>query len=290
MSLNEPYQPSSKARPFLKWVGGKTQLLPQLSAKLPKKFGKYYEPFLGGGALFFHLYPAQACLSDINDTLISTYQVIRDQVDELIEDLAQHRYEKDYYYTLRAADRQPSFQDWTNVQKASRLIYLNKCCFNGLYRVNSRGEFNVPFGRYKSPNFLDQDNLRACQRSLQNTELQVRHFLEVESHVKPGDFVYFDPPYAPLSSTSNFTSYSRLGFDEQDQVLLRDLCQRLDEKGVYFMMSNSSAPLILDIYQPFRVKKVLASRAVNSRSSKRGKIHEVIVTNYPQPRKRRQAS
>lgn len=290
MSLSETYQPSPKARPFLKWVGGKTQLLPQISAKLPQEFGKYYEPFLGGGALFFHLYPQQACLSDVNETLISTYQVIRDQVEDLIEDLRQHRYEKDYYYNLRAADRQPSFQDWTNVQKASRLIYLNKCCFNGLYRVNSKGEFNVPFGRYKSPNFLDQDNLRACQRSLENTSLQVRSFLEIEPELNAGDFVYFDPPYAPLSRTSNFTAYSCQGFETQDQIHLRDLCQRLDHKGVQFMLSNSSAPLILDLYKDFQVKKVLASRAVNSRSSKRGKIHEVIVTNYPHPRKRRLAS
>ena len=279
-----PNIPSSevclKARPFLKWVGGKTQLLPELVARMPSEYGRYFEPFVGGGALFFHLQSPNATLIDINESLIGTYQVIRDRVEELIADLGQHRYEKNYYYELRAADRSSSFRDWTDVQKASRLIYLNKCCFNGLYRVNSKGEFTVPFGRYKSPKFLDAQNLRACQRSLQNIDIQIGHFLSVESQVKPGDFVYFDPPYAPLSATSNFTSYSKCGFETKDQIALRDLCQRLDERGVWFMVSNSSAPLILDLYQSFEVDQVLASRAVNSLSSKRGKIPEVIIRNY----------
>ena len=273
-------QITPKARPFLKWVGGKTQLLAVLEARMPVDYGRYFEPFIGGGALFFHLQPRQAILTDINDSLIQTYQVIRDQVEALIEDLGQHRYEKEYFYQLRSADRTSSFQDWSPVQRASRLIYLNKCCFNGLYRVNSRGEFNVPFGRYKAPKFLDAENLRACQRSLHSTQLDVRHFSEIETQVKPGDFVYFDPPYAPLSATSHFTGYSQSGFSLQDQIALRDLCQRLNEREVFFMVSNSSAPLIFDLYQSFSLEEVMASRSVNSLSSKRGKIPEVIITNY----------
>ncbi|MEM9137622.1 MAG: DNA adenine methylase [Cyanobacteria bacterium P01_F01_bin.42] len=271
---------TANARPFLKWVGGKTQLLSVLERRMPTRYGRYFEPFIGGGALFFYLRPSQAVLSDVNEALILTYRVIRDRVEDLIHDLAKHRYEQEYYYEIRAVDRSPSFQDWSEVSKASRLIYLNKCCFNGLYRVNSRGEFNVPFGRYKSPNFLDKQNLRACGRSLQDVELRVSHFSAIESQVRSGDFVYFDPPYAPVSATSNFTSYSKAGFDLMEQIALRDLCQRLDAKGVHFMVSNSSAPLILDIYQAFNVESVMASRTVNSLSSKRGKVPEVIITNY----------
>ncbi|MGF1535328.1 MAG: DNA adenine methylase [Elainellaceae cyanobacterium] len=266
-------------RPFIKWVGGKTQLLPELMRRIPKRIDRYFEPFLGGGALFFHLQPEKAVLTDINPDLVSLYQVIRDSVEELIADMGQHVHSKDYYYAIRSIDRTAGYAAWTEIQKASRLIYLNKTCYNGLYRVNSKGQFNVPFGRYKNPTILNADNLRACSQALQGTAIAVRDFRSVKESAQPGDFVYFDPPYAPLSATANFTGYTKDGFDRDMQYALRDLCRELDRKGVRFMVSNSSAPLVLDLYQEFKVERVYATRLINSKAGRRGKIPEVLVTN-----------
>jgi DNA adenine methylase len=298
------------AKPFLKWVGGKTQLLPELTTRIPQNFSRYFEPFMGGGALFFRLLPEQSILIDINEELTNTYKVIRDQTEELIIDLKQHVYEKDYYYQIRNIDRTDEYKSWSAVRRASRLIYLNKSCFNGLYRVNSKGEFNTPMGRYKNPKIVDETNLRACSKGLQKAQIITGSFLEVEkdaisevsygqlpgrenpSAVLPSnisasvakitsfDFVYFDPPYAPLNATSNFTGYSRNGFDQDMHLCLRNLCSRLDARGIRFMVSNSSAPLILDLYQDYKIEFVYATRAINSKGHKRGKIPEVIITNY----------
>ena len=269
-----------KAKPFIKWVGGKTQLLPELVSRIPDDFSRYFEPFMGGGALFFHLQPEQSTLTDINEELTNAYTVIKYRSDELIADLKQHTYEKNYYYQIRNVDRTDEYKSWSDVRRASRLIYLNKTCFNGLYRVNSRGEFNTPIGRYKNPKIVDEINLRACSQALQRVEIINSSFLKVEEKVSSNDFVYFDPPYAPLNTTSNFTGYSQKGFDSQMQLDLRDLCDRLDEKGVRFMVSNSNAPLILDLYQSYKIEFVYATRAINSKGNKRGKISEVLVTNY----------
>lgn len=269
-----------KAKPFIKWVGGKTQLLPELTSRIPSDFSKYFEPFIGGGALFFHLQSEESTLIDINEELTNAYTVIKYKTNELIADLQQHIYEKDYYYQLRNIDRTDEYKLWSDVQRASRLIYLNKTCFNGLYRVNSKGEFNTPMGRYKNPKIVDEVNLRACSLALQKAEIINGSFLEVEEKATIHDFVYFDPPYAPLNATSNFTDYSQKGFDEKMQLDLRDLCDRLDQKGVRFMLSNSNAPLILDFYQDYKIEFVYATRAINSKANKRGKIPEVIVTNY----------
>jgi len=314
------------AKPFLKWVGGKTQLLPELTARIPRNFSRYFEPFIGGGALFFRLLPEQSVLIDINEELTNTYKVIRDQTEELIIDLKQHVYEKDYYYQIRNIDRTNEYKSWSAVRRASRLIYLNKSCFNGLYRVNSKGEFNTPMGRYKNPKIVDETNLRACSKALQKAQIITGSFLEVEkdaisevsygqlpgrgnprkfatSAVSPtsktsvsaalpsdisasvakitsSDFVYFDPPYAPLNATSNFTGYSRNGFDQDMHLCLRNLCSCLDARGIRFMVSNSSAPLILDLYQDYKIEFVYATRAINSKGHKRGKIPEVLITNY----------
>jgi DNA adenine methylase len=275
-------------RPFLKWVGGKTQLLPELIARIPNQIDRYFEPFIGGGAFFFYLQPKRATIVDINQELINTYRVIKEKPEELIEDLKQHIYSKEYYYQIRNIDRAIEYQLWSDVQKASRLIYLNKTCFNGLYRVNRSGQFNTPIGKYKNPKIVDETNLRACSQVLQNTKIIHGSFLQIEQQVETfnkmsvqkNDFVYFDPPYAPLNATSNFTGYSQNGFDESMQLSLRNLCLRLTAKNVRFMLSNSNAPLILDLYRDFKIEFVYAARAINSQADKRGKIPEVIITNY----------
>lgn len=275
-----PEQLPEQARPFLKWVGGKRQLLPELVSRLPDSYKRYHEPFIGGGALFFHLCPRRASISDINPELINVYSAVKNDVEALIRDLRRHRYEKEYFYRVRDSDREPSFKRWSPVKRASRLIFLNKTCFNGLYRVNSSGQFNTPFGRYVNPAILDADNLRACSRALQSAKIQLAPFDEIEEKAKSGDLVYFDPPYVPLSATASFTGYSQDGFSADMQRELAALCSRLDKAGVQFMLSNSSAPLVLSLYRKFRLEKVDASRAINSRAHGRGKIHEVIVRNY----------
>lgn len=269
-----------ECKPFVKWAGGKSQLLPELIARIPNGFNRYFEPFIGGGALFFELQPNNAFLSDINPDLIGVYITVRDSVEPLIENLAKHRYEKEYFYKLRDMDKSPHFKRWDSVRKASRFIFLNKTCFNGLYRVNSKGYFNVPFGRYTNPKICDSDNLRACSCVLQGTDIEVQSFEYVVQKSRKNDFVYFDPPYAPLNATSYFTSYSKDGFDTNTQIKLKNVCIELDKKGVNFMLSNSSAPLILDLYKTFNIEFVKASRAINSKGTKRGKINEVIVRNY----------
>jgi len=270
----------SNSRPFLKWVGGKSQLLPELLARIPKFTGTYFEPFIGGGALFFALQPEHAQISDLNNELINCYQVVQRDVEGLITELARHKYESEYYYTVRNIDRAPEFARWTPTQRAARVIFLNKTCFNGLYRVNSKGYFNVPFGRYTNPKILDAENLRNCNRALSKTTINDLNFIDACTDAKEGDFVYFDPPYVPLSMTSSFTSYSADGFGVDMQQALFELCRRLDQKGVKFMLSNSSAPFVLELYRGFRVEHVLASRAINSKAQGRGKINEVVVCNY----------
>ena len=267
-------------KPFVKWAGGKSQLLSELTPRIPKSYGKYFEPFVGSGALFFAAQPTSSCLSDDNQDLIAAYTAVRDQLEELIEDLSKHRYERDYYYDMRNADREESFADWTPVRKAARLIYLNKTCFNGLYRVNAKGQFNVPFGSYKNPTICDNNNLARCSRALQSVDLRCEKFEFVEHLAEAGDFVYFDPPYAPLSATSNFTSYQAGGFGVEHHEALAQLCGRLDEKGVRFMLSNSFTDIAMELYKKHKVEVVSASRAINSKGARRGKVNELIVTNY----------
>ena len=266
--------------PIVKWVGGKRQLMFELLKNMPKSYNRYFEPFIGGGALFFELQPENAYISDMNEELINLYSVVRDNVYELISDLNKHEISKEYFLEIRNLDRTAEYKNLSNVQHASRFIYLNRTCFNGLYRVNSQGQFNVPFGNYKNPRIVDENNLLNCSELLKNTEIKCVDFSEILTKVKKGDFVYFDPPYVPLNVTSSFTSYTKDGFDMDMQFKLREVCDELDSMGVMFMLSNSDTKFVNELYSNYEIKKVFASRAVNANAEGRGKITEVLVRNY----------
>lgn len=270
-------------RPFLKWAGGKSQLTEELVNHRPPTFTTYHEPFVGGGALFFHLFRAgkiqRAVLSDINAELVDTYLAIRDHAGEVIRYLAEFPHSKEFYYQLRSKDP----QELSLPERAARMIYLNKTGYNGLYRVNRQGQFNVPYGRYKSPRYLDRENLLAVSWSLQNVDILCASFETVLERACAGDWVYFDPPYVPLSQTAHFTSYHSSGFDVNDQAHLRDVCLALTEAGVYVTVSNSDTPTVHALYgsPPFSFHRVWASRSINCNGKKRGKVSEGIITNYP---------
>lgn len=267
------------AAPFLKWAGGKSRLLGQYGPYLPRpgQFGRYFEPFLGSAALFFHLQPQTACLSDRNARLIELYQVVRDDVDSILPHLRQHRNERDYYYQVRGLD--PA--GLTPAERAARLIYLNKTCYNGLYRENSKGAFNVPFGRYKRPKICDEARLRAAAQALQGVDLCVNDFDWVLAEARPGDFIYFDPPYVPLSPTSSFTSYDRHGFGEEDHRRLAETVHQLTGRGCRVMVSNASAPLVYALYQGhgYQLVEIQARRNINSHGHKRGPVTELLILN-----------
>lgn len=268
-------------KPILKWVGGKRQLLAELINLMPKKYNRYFEPFVGGGALFFEIKPKNALINDSNTELINLYETIRDECQELIDDIAKHKNEAEYYYQIRSLDRDPQiWNSLSKVQRASRLIYLNKTGYNGLYRVNSKGENNVPFGRYKNPTYVDISNLWECSKLLKDTQITCDDFTSIVDKVQKGDFVYFDPPYAPISKTSSFTSYSKESFNNMTQCLLKEICIEIDKKGAFFMLSNSHTDFILDLYKHFNIHIVQAKRSINSNAELRGKINEVIATNY----------
>ena len=267
--------------PFLKWAGGKRQLLSQIDPFLPKDFDIYIEPFVGGGALFFFLLPEKAVLIDSNPVLINIYRVIKENVEELIELLRNHKNEEDYFYMIRSLDRKPeSFSQLSNIKKASRSIFLNRCCYNGLYRVNSKGQFNVPFGRYKNPNFCEEKNLRAVNLFLQNVKIIHDSFESCLDYTNENTFIYLDPPYFPLSKTANFTSYTKENFTQVDQIKLKKLVDKLTERGCKVMLSNSKNEFILKLYEDYSIKEVRARRAINSDALKRGEIKEVLILNY----------
>lgn len=273
-------QLKSETYPIVKWVGGKRQLMFELIKNMPKSYNRYFEPFIGGGALFFELQPEQAYISDMNEELINLYSVVRDNVYELIDDLSKHEVSKEYFLEIRNIDRTEQYTELSDVERASRFIYLNRTCFNGMYRVNSQGQFNVPFGHYKNPRIIDENNLLNCSELLKKTEIKCADFSEILTKVKKGDLVYFDPPYVPLNETSSFTSYTKDGFDINMQFKLRDVCDELDNKGVKFMLSNSDTKLVNELYVNYEIKKVFASRQINANADGRGKITEVLVRNY----------
>jgi len=275
-------------QPFIKWVGGKRGLLEQLLPLFPKNFNNYYEPFIGGGAVFFELYSKgllnnkKIVLSDINRDLITTYKVIQNTPNSLITNLQNYKkqHSKEFYYKIREIDRDESYKSMSDLDKATRFIYLNKTCFNGLYRVNKKGFFNVPIGSYKNPNIADSETILNASMALKEALILEQSFEKVLNYAKKGDFIYFDPPYYPLNKTSNFTSYDSNCFLEEQQNRLFELFKELDKRGCFVALSNSDTSFIKELYKEYDINIVNANRFINSKSSGRGKISEVLVRNY----------
>ncbi len=278
---------SLEPKPFVKWAGGKRQLLPILSQYIPKKFDSYFEPFLGGGAVFFHLISEnqrlECSVSDLNSTLILSYVTIRDRVDELIAALEEHskkyfKNPKQYYYQVRESN--PKNQ----IDKVSRLIFLNKTCFNGLYRVNSKGKFNVPLGRYANPNIVNKENLLAVSQAIRSKDISIKcqDFTTALESAQKNDFVYLDPPYQPVSDTANFTSYTNDSFGYEDQKRLFAEFEKLDSRGCKVMLSNSKSKEILDLYSDYsnNIIEINSNRFINSNSKKRTGHCELLIKNY----------
>ncbi len=272
-------------RPFVKWAGGKSQLLDRLEQYFPKNFDTYYEPFLGGGAVFFHLVNTRpkfnAVLSDVNKELMSTYVVIKNEVEDLIPLLKEHRVKyrsdpKTYFYKVRASE--PSL----SVERAARLIFLNKTCFNGLYRVNKSGKFNVPCGWFLNPSILDEENLRSVSAALcwSNAKILSQDFQDATKNAKKGDFVYFDPPYNPKSVTASFTSYTEGGFGKEDQERLNQWSTELSNRGCDVLLSNSDTPEIHALYKDYHIEPVSAMRAINCKGNGRRGHTELIISKY----------
>jgi len=266
-------------QPFVKWAGGKRSIINDLLDNKPNEFNHYFEPFVGGGALFFTLYDrkeiTKATISDINLDLILTYSVIQKDPEILVEKLQVHKdnNNKEYFYKIRKQ------HDIKNpIEKAARFLYLNKTCYNGLFRVNQKGEFNVPFGKYSNPNIVDKNNIFACNHALRGIDIQLGDFNKIKP--KKGDFVYFDPPYHPTKSDS-FTSYTKLDFREEDQRKLKDLANKLSSKGVQIMLSNSNTEFIKELYKDdFDIITVKAPRMVNCKSDERIPVMELLIKNY----------
>lgn len=274
-----------EAKPFLKWAGGKRQLLSIIQQYLPAKYTEYYEPFVGAGAMLFSLQPQKSTINDSNGELINCYQVIRDQPEELLKLCQQHRENntKEYYYQLREQDRQDDFNQRTPVERAARIIYLNKTCFNGLFRVNNSGQFNVPYGKYKNPVIADPTVIRAISAYLNQAQVDIFNgdFEQAVSKAQKGSFIYFDPPYYPLSNTSSFTGYSMNSFAEKEQKRLKEVCDELTKRNCQVLASNSAAPFIKFLYDDpnYEVVEVKATRAINAVASKRGRINELLIYN-----------
>lgn len=269
--------------PIVKWVGGKRQLLNEIEKYIPKKISTYYEPFVGGAAVLFHIQPKSAVINDLNSDLISTYTVVKDDVLALIDSLDKHENNSEYFYNIRDLDRdKEDYKKLTVLEKASRLIYLNKTCYNGLFRVNSSGQFNTPFGNYKKPNIVNEAVLKAVNKYFKEADVKMLSgdFEIAVQTATSGDFVYFDPPYDPVSDTSNFTGYNEGGFNREEQKRLKKLCDSLNEKGVKFLLSNSATEFIKDLYSDYKIDYVKAKRSINSNGNKRGEVDEVLIRNY----------
>ena len=270
--------------PILKWVGGKRQLLNEINPLLPKRITTYVEPFVGGGAVLFSLQPKKAIVNDFNKDLINVYKIVRDNPQELLDILKEHdkNNSEDYYYEIRALDRFENYKNMSDLEKAARIIYLNKTCYNGLFRVNQAGQFNSPYGKYKNPNIINEPVILAMSNYFNdnNIKLMEGDYREALKNLRKGAFVYFDPPYMPISSSSSFTGYTENGFNEKDQEELKIECDKLNDRGINFMLSNSAHPYILELYKDYEITLVKARRSINSKGNKRGEINEVLVRNY----------
>lgn len=282
--MNTIKNTSRTLQPFTKWTGGKRQLLPVIKSFMPESYHHYFEPFIGGGALFFDLAPKTAYINDFNSELINCYQQIKDNPDELVALLTQHQENnaKEYYLELRSADRDGRIDNMSPVERSARIMYMLRVDFNGLYRVNSKNQFNVPYGRYKNPKIVDVDLIMTISKYLNENNIHILNgdFETAVQAVQARDFVYFDPPYIPLSETSAFTSYTHEGFSYEDQVRLRDTFKMLSKKGAFVMLSNSSSPLVEELYQDFNIHEVEVTRTNGAKTSSRRKISEILVTNY----------
>ena len=277
------YGSEKPIKPILKWAGGKRQLLPKLLEFMPIDYQTYYEPFIGGAALLLATLPSTAIVNDYNEELINVYKVIRTNVEQLILSLKEHENTSEYFYILREKDRDKRiWQRMTDVERASRTIYLNKTCYNGLFRVNSNGKFNTPFGKYKNPTICQEEDLLALSAYLNqnNITLLCGDYKIALETAKEGDFAYLDPPYDPVSKTAFYTAYTASGFTRQNQIELSETCKELDSKGVKFMLSNSATEFIKELYKEFNIEIVSAKRSINSNGKGRGNVNEVIVRNY----------
>ncbi|MDR1884548.1 MAG: DNA adenine methylase [Prevotella sp.] len=270
--------------PFVKWVGGKRQLMDSIMEAMPKNISNYtyVEPFVGGGAVLFHIQPGNAIINDFNSELINVYRVVKENPEELVADLKKHKNESDYFYAIRQLDRGEDFEKTDKVKRASRLIYLNKTCYNGLYRVNNAGEFNSPFGRYKNPNIVNEPVLRAVSSYLNSNNVQICNtdYDDILKNLDKNSFVYLDPPYHPVSESSSFTGYVQGGWNMFDQVRLREACDDLTIRGVKFLLSNSASSFIIDQYRAYNTSIVKAIRSINSDGERRGEVNEVLIRNY----------
>lgn len=271
--------------PVVKWVGGKRQLLDELKKYTPKKISTYYEPFFGGGANLFSIQPKNAVINDLNGDLVTTYRVIKEKVEELIEKLKVHEANntEEYFYQIRDLDRQSSrYNALDDVEKAARLIYLNKTCYNGLFRVNSSGQFNTPYGKYKNPNIVNEVVLRAVSKYFNDNNIHILSgdFADAVANAQKGDFVYLDPPYDPVSNTASFTGYNEGGFNKKEQERLKLVCDELNKKGVKFLLSNSNTEFINNLYKGYDIIIVKAKRSINSNGNKRGEVEEVLIKNF----------
>lgn len=269
------------AEPILKWVGGKRQLLPELIEHLPEKYNRYFEPFIGGGALFFYLSPKDAVINDYNSDLINLYNVVKNNPIELMKDVLKHENTEEYFYKLRNIDRnKEAYAKLTSVNLASRMLFLNKTGFNGLFRVNAKNEYNVPYGRYKNPTMFNENNLMQCSEVLKRTTILNGDFSQIKSMIKKGDLVYLDPPYVPLSDTSSFTSYTDVGFGFLQHEALKELCDYIHSIGAYFIQSNSDTLYVNDTYKKYNIYKVDVKRNISAKIKNRGTISELIIKNF----------